>query len=139
MTGIYNFVSGSPLSFLTPGATLGNGFNTRPNLVGNPALSSPTADRWFDSAAFAAPPQFAWGNSGLGLIDGPGQHNLNLALMKDFPFAERKMVQFRWELFNSINHVNLVNPNTTLNQPTTGRILGADSARQMQFGIKVIF
>ncbi len=139
VTGIYNFVSGAPLSFLTPGATLGNGFNTRPNLVGTPALSSPTADRWFDSAAFAAPPQFAWGNSGLGLIDGPGQHNLNLALMKDFPFAERKMVQFRWELFNSINHVNLVNPNTTLNQPTTGRILGADSARQMQFGIKIIF
>jgi outer membrane receptor protein involved in Fe transport len=139
LTGIYNFVSGSPLSFLTPGATLGNGFNTRPNLVGRPRLDNPTVDRWFDSAAFAAPAQFQWGNSGLGLIDGPGQHNLNMALMKNFHFAESRYVQFRWEMFNSPNHVNLNNPTTTLGQPLTGRIAGADSARQMQFGLKVIF
>ena len=35
--GIYNFVSGQPLSFTVPGATLGNGWNTRPNLTGTPS------------------------------------------------------------------------------------------------------
>ena len=139
VTGIYSFVSGSPLSFLTPGATLGNGFNTRPNLVGNPALTNPAAGRWFDTAAFQAPAATFWGNSGLGLIDAPGQHNLNVALMKDFHFSERRFVQFRWEMFNAPNHVNLGLPGTTMGQPLTGRITSADAARQMQFGLKVIF
>ncbi|MBM3738381.1 MAG: TonB-dependent receptor [Acidobacteria bacterium] len=139
VTGIYNFTSGPPLSFTTPGATLGNGFNTRANLTGAPGVEQPSADRWFNAAAFAAPPQFAWGSSGIGLIDGPGQHNLNLALMKDFPFGEARYVQFRWELFNAPNHVNLGQPLTTLGQPLTARITSADAARQMQFGLKVIF
>ncbi len=139
ITGIYNFISGAPLSFLTPGATLGNGFNTRPNLVGNPRVATPSVERWFDSAAFGAPAQFQWGNSGLGLIDGPGQHNLNMALMKNFHFAESRYVQFRWEMFNATNHVNYAAPTTTLGQPLTGRINGADAARQMQLGLKVIF
>jgi len=139
MAGIYNFISGSPLSFLTPGATLGNGFNTRPNLTGDPRLPNPTPEVWFNAAAFAAPPQFTFGNAGLGLIDGPGQHNLNLALQKNFPVSEERYFQFRWELFNAPNHVNYGNPLTTLGQPQTARITTAEAARQMQFGLKFVF
>lgn len=139
LSGIYSFTSGSPLSLTVAGATLGNSFSTRPNLVGNPAVDHPTADLWFNPAAFAAPPQYRFGNSGLGLIDGPGRHILDVALMKDFPFAEGRYVQFRWELFNAPNYVNLNNPNTTLAQNTTAKILGSGAARQMQFGLKVIF
>lgn len=139
ISGIYSFTSGEPLSFTVPGATLGNGFNTRPNLVGDPRLPNPSAELWFNPQAFQAPPRLLFGNSGLGLLDAPGAHLLHSALMKDFHLTEAKYFQFRWELFNAPNHVNLNAPNTTLAVATTGKILSAGDARQMQFGLKFIF
>ncbi len=139
LSGIYNFTSGDPLTFTVPGMTLGNGFNTRPHLVGDPRVSNPNADLWFNPTAFQAPPRLAFGNSGLGLLDAPGVHVLDVALLKDFSIRERVRLQFRWELFNAPNHVNLNNPNTTLGVATTGKILSAGDARQMQFGLKVIY
>ncbi|MGH9662653.1 MAG: TonB-dependent receptor domain-containing protein [Bryobacteraceae bacterium] len=139
ISGIYSFTSGEPLNFTVPGATLGNGFNTRPNLAGDPKLSSPTADLWFNPAAFTTPAPFAFGNSGIGLLDAPGVHLLDLAVLKDFRIRERARMQFRWELFNAPNHVNLNGPLATLGQTATGRITSAGAARQMQFGLKLIF
>ncbi len=139
LSGIYLFTAGEPLSFTVPGATLGNGFNTRPHLVGDPKLPNPSADLWFNPAAFATPARFAFGNSGIGLLDAPGVHLLDVALMKDFRFHERFRLQFRWELFNTPNHVNLNGPTTTLGQNVTGRIQTAGAARQVQFGLKLIF
>lgn len=139
LNGIYLFQSGSPLRFTAPNATLGNGRNTRANALRSPVLSSPSADRWFDTTALAAPAPFTFGNSGIGIMDGPGSHTLAGGLTKNFKVTEAKYFQFRWELFNATNHVNLGNPTTTINQPTTGRILSAGSARQMQLGLKFIF
>src|SRR5581483_7597885 len=51
-SGIYLFSSGDPLTFQVQGNTLGNGWGTRPNLVGNPAISNPSADLWFNPSAF---------------------------------------------------------------------------------------
>jgi hypothetical protein len=139
VTGIYNFVSGSPLSFGVPGATLGNGWGTRGNLIGDVSISNPSADGWFNQNAFAAPPLYTFGNSGIGLIDGPGDHILDISFIKNFFITEGRYVQFRWEMFNMPNHVNLSNPNTTLFQSSTGKIYGAGSARSMQLGLKIIF
>ena len=47
---------------------------------------------------------------------------LDTGLMKNFYVTESKYVQFRWEMFNAPNHVNLSNPGTTLGTPTFGRI-----------------
>ncbi len=66
MAGIYNFTSGSPLTFIVPGATLGNGWNTRPNLSGDPELSNPTCQRWFNPQAFSVPANYTFGAPGLG-------------------------------------------------------------------------
>jgi hypothetical protein len=139
LSGIYSFTSGSPLRIAVPGATLGNGRDTRANLVGDPILSDGTADRWFNTTAFAAPPRLQFGNSGIGILDGPGSHVIDTGLMKNFYVTETKYVQFRWEMFNAPNHVNLSNPGLTLGTPTFGRILGAGSARQMQLALKFVF
>jgi hypothetical protein len=139
LSGIYSFTSGSPLTIGVPGATLGNGRGTRANIVGDPSVSSPSAAMWFNPAAFAAPARLEFGNSALGVLDGPGTHILDTGLMKNFYFAESRYVQFRWEMFNAPNHVNLSNPGTTLGTPTTGVILSAGAARQMQFALKLVF
>jgi hypothetical protein len=139
LSGMYSFSSGYPLTFSVPGATLGNGWNTRPNLVGDLAVTDPSADMWLNVAALGAPPLYQFGNSGRGILDGPGTHALDLGLMKNFHFTESKYLQFRWEMFNAPNHVNLSNPGTTLGTMTTGKILSAGSARQMQLGLKFYF
>jgi hypothetical protein len=139
LSSIYSFLSGTPLVFNVPGNTLGNGFGTRPNQVGNPKISNPSAAGWFDSKAFEAPPLYTFGNSGIGLMDGPGFHGLDLSLMKNVYFRENKYVQLRWEMFNATNHVNLSNPVTTMGLATTGQIFSAGAARTMQFGLKVVF
>jgi len=139
VNGIYLFQSGAPLTFIVPGATLGNGRNTRANASRKPTVDNPGPERWFDVSALSAPPATEFGGAGLGLIDGPGVHTFDTGLTKNFYVTEGRFLQFRWEMFNAPNHVNYGNPNTALNQPTTGRILGAGGARQMQMGLKFIF
>ena len=51
-SGIYLYSSGDPLTFGVPGATLGNGWGTRPNLVGDPNVSNPGANLWFNPTPF---------------------------------------------------------------------------------------
>jgi hypothetical protein len=70
---------------------------------------------------------------------GPGRHQVDVGLTKNFYVTEARYLQFRWEMFNAPNHVNLSAPTTTINLATTGRIFSASAARQMQFGLKFIF
>jgi outer membrane receptor protein involved in Fe transport len=139
MSFINSFTSGAPLSVTVPGATLGNGWNTRAHTVGDPELTDPNTAAWFNTGAFAAPPRLAYGSSGLGIIEGPGRHILDFGLMKNFRWSEARYVQFRWEMYNAFNHVNYNNPGTTLDTSAFGRILSAQSARTMQLGLKVVF
>jgi hypothetical protein len=64
---------------------------------------------------------------------------VNFALKKKFVFMESRYLQFRWEAFNALNHVNLGNPNTTIGQGSTGQIFGAGEARVMQIALKLVF
>ncbi|MGH9309816.1 MAG: TonB-dependent receptor [Vicinamibacterales bacterium] len=139
LSGINSFVSGAPLSINVPGATLGNGWGTRANLVGDPDVSEPSASQWFNTAAFAAPGQYEYGNSPIGVIEGPASHILDLGLMKNFHFGEGRYVQVRIEAYNALNTVNLGNPGTTFGTANFGRILSSGSARTLQFGAKVVF
>ncbi|MDA1311964.1 MAG: carboxypeptidase regulatory-like domain-containing protein [Acidobacteria bacterium] len=139
IAGIYRFASGAPLSINVPGATLGNGRGTRADITGDPQSSSPSASQWFNPGAFIRPAAFTFGNSARGILDGPGSHILDFGLMKNFYVTEGKYLQFRWEMFNALNQVNLNNPNTNLSQNSTAQILSSGDARQMQFGLKFIY
>jgi hypothetical protein len=139
LSGIYSFSSGQPLTFDVPGATLGNGYDTRPNVLGSVSVPHQGASLWFNPSALVAPAPFTYGNSGMNNFDAPGSHNMDTALLKNFNFSESGYVQFRWEMFNALNHVNLGLPNVSIGQSTTGQIFTASSARVMQFGLKLIF
>jgi hypothetical protein len=45
-----------------------------------------------------------FGNSGVGILPGPGQFNFDATLSKQFNFTERYHLQFRAEFFNLLNH-----------------------------------
>jgi hypothetical protein len=48
-------------------------------------------------------------------------------------------VQFRWEVFNVVNHVNFNPPVTALNSASFGQIQTAGDPRIMQFALKFTF
>ncbi len=139
LSGIFSYASGAPLSFDVPGATLGNSYDTRPNLAGSLHVSNPGPTGWFNPAALSAPAAYTYGNSGMGIFDGPSTRGFDTALLKNFHFTEQTFLQFRWEVFNVPNFVNFGAPNVSIGQSTTGQIFSAGDPREIQFGLKLIF
>ncbi|HTG87241.1 MAG TPA: TonB-dependent receptor, partial [Pyrinomonadaceae bacterium] len=146
--GILTFQSGRPFTVAllseidnsgTGRSILGFGANDRPNVVGNPEISNPTPERWFNTAAFAFPPPGTFGNAGRNILDGPGFQNVNVSLMKSTGLTERVNLQFRAEVFNLFNHPNFNLPDNFLGSPTFGRISSARDPRHIQFGLKLLF
>jgi hypothetical protein len=139
LSGILSFASGAPLTFDVPGATLGNGYDTRPNLVGSLNVSHRGPQRWFNPAALQAPPPLAYGDSGMGRMNGPHSLELDTGLLKNFMITDKAYLQFRFEAFNLPNHVNFGPPNTSIGESSTGEIFTAGAPRELQFGLKLIF
>ncbi len=139
---ILTLQQGSPFGLTTQVNTL-NAFSggQRVNVLRDPALPSGDrrVERYFDTTAVVAPPQFTFGNASRSLLTGPGLANLNLSLLKNFKFFENWNLQFRLEAFNSLNHANFEEPGSALGSPNFGVISVAQAARSMQLGLKLTF
>jgi len=120
-------------------SNLGFGNNDRPNVSGDPALSNPTVDQWFNTAAFSMPPYGSFGNAARNSLGGPAYANLNVALVKLVRFGGSGQLQLRAEAFNVLDRANFNLPDVFLGSPTFGKILSAQSPRRVQFGVRVVF
>lgn len=144
INGITDIRSGSPFNITSNIDSNFDGNTTdRPDLAGNPFLDtsrsrSQLINEYFNTAAFGATTGL-YGTAGRNLIYGPGSVNWDFSAFKNFSVTESKTVQFRAELFNLFNQVNLNNPNAVLTSPSFGRILGAGAPRIVQFGLKFLF
>ena len=147
-SGILSFQTGRPFTVALLGeldnsgtgrSSLGFGANDRPNVLRNPALDNPTPERWFDTTAFAIPTKGTFGNAGRNILNGPGQQNINVSLLKHFTLSEAMRLQFRLEAFNLLNHTNFDLPNLFVGSPTFGRVSSAQSPRHLQLGLKLLF
>jgi hypothetical protein len=85
----------------------------------------------------------AFGNSGTGIVVGPGQANVDLALSKAFAInwpREPSSLQFRAEFFNALNHPQFANPDTNFSSPTFGVISNtAVNPRVIQLALRFSF
>ncbi len=80
------------------------------------------------------------GNAGRGILRGPGRNNWDLGIFKQFQITESKRVEFRYEMFNALNHANFLAPSSSLeSQSVFGRITGTEAPRISQFVLKVVF
>ncbi|MFN0106013.1 MAG: carboxypeptidase regulatory-like domain-containing protein [Bryobacteraceae bacterium] len=129
----------------TPGVN-GNPANTtgglRPDRLrnGNLPRGDRSPDRWFDSTAFAVPAPFTFGNSAANVLEGPGLVNLDVSIARTFRLGERFSLDFRSEFFNIFNDAHFLFPNAVVNTAPSGTISEtASSARQIQFGLKLVF
>jgi len=148
LNSIVTLQTGQPFTVALPGefdnsntgrAFLGFGAGDRPNVIGNPVLSNPDAQGWFDTAAFALPAFGSFGNSGRNVLSGPPLRTLHLSLLKDTAVTETVKLQLRAEFFNLFNTPNFDQPNIFFGTPGFGRILSARDCREIQFGLKLLF
>jgi hypothetical protein len=148
INGINTIQTGMPL--IVRGANNFTGINY-PDLVRNPTLprSERSVLRWFDTSAFANPPDWVVGNAPRTLPStrGPGLVDLSLSVFKTFTIQERFRLETRVESFNALNWVNYNDPNTSFSpnragvntNPNFGRITSALEARRFQLGLRLTF
>ncbi|HKX30674.1 MAG TPA: hypothetical protein VJ302_23495, partial [Blastocatellia bacterium] len=103
-----------------------------------------TLTRWFNTAAFGAPPANRRGTAGVGSIVGPGRYSWDLALRKKITMREKFNLQFQADLFNAFNQVQFGGDGGSgLEVNRSNNNYGAFSAvapgRNVQFGLKLTF
>ena len=129
---------------------LGGERQSRPTRLANGALSSGrTVDRWFDTGAFAilqVNPALAgfisntaFGNSGVGILRGPGLGNVDFNLSKNFKVSESNTLQFRAEFFNTFNRANFSVPGVNASAGFGQVVNTSTEARIIQFALKYRF
>ena len=96
--------------------------------TGSDPASSTTrrVDLWFNTADFVAPPPNTYGDSGRGILYGPGHVNFDTSLSKRFASGGGSNVEFRWDVFNLFNHPGFGFPNSAIGNPNAGRITSTD-------------
>lgn len=136
--------SGTPISLA---ATVAGGGN-RPNVVPGVSakLENPTLERWFNTAAFAIPADYTWGNVSRTLPDvlGPGTRTVDASIFKNFKVTENTRVEFRAEAFNLTNTPTFDTPGRAIGSATFGVVTATQSTnvqhpRNMQFALRFIF
>lgn len=114
---------------------------SRPDVVGDWYLAPEKRSmfQYFNTAAFARPRDWTFGNAGKFIIRGPGSIDLSAFALKEIRVLEQMRIQLRMESFNAMNHMNLGGFNTQLGNRAFGQINDIGSPRYFQFGAKLLW
>lgn len=82
-----------------------------------------------------------YGNSGIGVLLGPGQFNWDISIVKTTRIKENQTLIFRTEFYNAFNHPQFGIPATAISTPSTfGQITTTTvNPRLIQFALKYLF
>jgi hypothetical protein len=140
--GIFSATSGLPYTLTTSSdvANVGVAGFERLNVIGDPNVSNPGPNLWFNPAAFAVPAPFTFGDEGRNSLRADKYIDLDLSLVREFPIAEQKRFQFRADMFNAPNHPVWGIPTTDFANPQFGKIFSTRSTeRQIQLALKFYY
>jgi outer membrane receptor protein involved in Fe transport len=80
------------------------------------------------------------GNASKSLVRNPGAWGVDLTLAKNFKVREAVRLQYRVDMFNALNHLNLGGiASGNIDSADFGRINGAGGMRAMQMGLRLQF
>ena len=140
-----------------------NSLGGRPDVIPGVPLypAHQSINNWFNPAAFAIPgcptsnpvcsnPENVgrFGNAGNDIIETPPMKNLDLALMKEFHFTERRFLRFQMTASNAFNHPNFGYPAANISSPGTvgfitsthvNYLKGSGDARALNFSLRLQF
>jgi len=132
VNGILKFQNGEPVNVLTGQDNSGTAEGEdRANITG-PALNSDRSvqshsyAQYLNQSSFAVPTPGTYGNLQRNQVVGPGFGDVDMSLIKSIPiYKERVRAQFRVEMFNVFNRINLAQP---LNNLGYGSSFGASTS-----------
>jgi hypothetical protein len=145
-------IAGTPINFgavnagraqLCPGVTYGAIVN--PGSVESRLGGASAGSGYFKSGAFCAPPAigngFDYGNTGVGIVRGPGQFNWDISLGKTTRIGEKQTLQILGQFFNAFNHPQFNVPGTAASTPATFGVITSTTVnpRLIQFAMKYAF
>ena len=145
VTAILTLVTGTPFSVLALNRTGSNFTVVRANRTcdgGSANLRDNVRSnglQWFDTSCFSAPAAGYFGNSGRGVLLGPGTNNWNIGLQKNFRFTEAARLELRGEFFNAFNHARFGNPDATVGDLNFGVISSASPPRLVQVAGRLVW
>jgi hypothetical protein len=156
LSGVATVQTGQPLTILDQRAGSIYGFsNQRAQLCpamthSNIATSGPVdqrIDTYFNPSAFCAPPVVGngtgFGDLGRGVVRGPDQRNLDIAVTKRTPVgfgSDTSAIEFRAEFYNFTNTPQFAAPATNVALGTFGKISAtAVTPRLIQLALKYNF
>jgi hypothetical protein len=126
-----------------PSNTGSNGL-TRATQICNGSL--PRGERnvtnWINTACYVDPAPYTFGNAGKNSLEGPGAVTNDMSLRKVFNITERSNLEFRFELFNALNHPVFAQPDPFEDDgPGSFGVITSTVVpnRQLQFGLKLNF
>jgi hypothetical protein len=149
LSAVHNYQSGYPLRVIS-NQNIGIFSGTiRANIVGGQPLMNPSfkgdpnKERYINTAAFARPANFTFGNSGAMLpgLRSPALLTEDVTLGKDFPlFREGRRLEFKASAFNIGNRVQFGGINNSVESPDFGRITSqTNRAREIQLSLRFVF
>ncbi|HEV1286309.1 MAG TPA: hypothetical protein VNU44_13395, partial [Bryobacteraceae bacterium] len=95
---------------------------------------------YLDLSAYAVPAPFTFGNSGPGVVRGPGEARLDLTLGKRFNVTEHKYFELRAEAYGLTNTPIFNSPaSQTITSALFGQIRGSQGERNIQMVLKFYF
>ena len=156
LNSLLSFHTGSPFN-VTYGKNISGTFEggDRVDITGDPfqgvdqSLQNHVV-RWFNKSVFAAPAPGTFGSLGRDVFYGPGFGDVDFSVFKNTPITEKISTQFRVEIFNLFNRVNLANPSASFSSGAFGTItstqagssapgIGPGEPRNVQLALKIIF
>ncbi len=154
VTGVLTYVSGDFPRFGAPD-------HADIRAVGNPCLSNPSKQQWFNQSAFEPVPagtyyELRTNPFQYDCLTGPNFFNVDGTLSKSFKVTERIQTEFKMAAYNATNRLNLGDPDTDIYSSNFGKAIyqgspaghfgqqtatygGGNSGRQVELGLKIIF
>jgi hypothetical protein len=141
LNGIADIRSGVPVNPTVNAdiANTGNFGYERPDLVGDFHLHNPTTKEWFNTAAFASPALYTFGNAGRDILRSQFVHQFNMSLFRQFPIHDSVSADFRVEAYNVFNTVTFNAPDAEMTDTTFGQVSSALPSRSVHIGAYVHF
>jgi hypothetical protein len=159
VNGVAKFQDGEPVNVLSGLNNSGTSENEDrasiigPALYSNRSIQAHSYAQYLNPNSFVEPALGTYGNLRRNQVYGPGFGDVDLSLVKTTPiYKDRVSAQFRVEMFNVFNRVNLAPPNNSLgNGPTFGQStatigiaegapgIGAGEPYNTQLAMKIIF
>ena len=122
---------------------------SKANLVTAGSVESKLAN-YFNKSCFTTPPVIGadgigstFGDSATGIVDGPGQFNIDASLLRNIAISwpkEGSSLQLRADFFNALNHPQFSNPNAVYGSSSFGVISSTSvNPRVVQLAVKLVF